>query len=39
MKLPPGPRLEMVKRKLLDVRWLFPIDNILALSHNDFEKL
>jgi len=39
MKLPPTPRLALIKRKLLDVRWLFPIDNILALSHSEFEKI
>jgi len=39
MKLPPAPRLALIKRKLLDVRWLFPIDNILALSHSEFEKI
>ncbi|MDO9391658.1 MAG: DUF4388 domain-containing protein [bacterium] len=39
MKLPPAPRLALIQRKLLDVRWLFPIDNILALSHSEFEKL
>ncbi|MBI4725675.1 DUF4388 domain-containing protein [candidate division TA06 bacterium] len=39
LKLPPAPRLALLKRKLLDVRWLFPIDNILALSHSEFERL
>ncbi|MDO9026282.1 MAG: hypothetical protein Q7U87_00220, partial [bacterium] len=39
MKLPPAPRLALIKRKLLDVRWLFPVDNILALSHSEFERL
>ena len=37
--LAPAPRLALIKKKLLDVRWLFPIDNIFALSHSDFEKL
>jgi hypothetical protein len=39
MQLPPAPRLALIQRKLLDVRWLFPIDNILALSHSEFEKI
>jgi hypothetical protein len=39
MKLHPATRIAFIKRKLLDVRWPFPLDNILALSHNDFEKL
>ncbi len=39
MKLPPASRLALIKKKLLDIRWLFPVDNILALSHSDFEKL
>ncbi len=39
MKLHPAVRIAFMKRKLLDVRWLFPLDNILALSHNDFDKL
>lgn len=39
LKLPPAPRLALIKKKLLDVRWLFPIDNILALSHSEFERL
>ncbi|MBI5804524.1 DUF4388 domain-containing protein [candidate division TA06 bacterium] len=39
MDLPPAPRLALIQRKLLDVRWLFPIDNILALSHSEFERL
>ncbi|MDP2806616.1 MAG: DUF4388 domain-containing protein [bacterium] len=39
MQLPPAPRLALIQRKLLDVRWLFPIDNILALSHSEFERL
>lgn len=39
MRLHPATRIAFIKRKLLDVRWPFPLDNILALSHNDFEKL
>jgi len=39
LELAPAPRLALIKKKLLDVRWLFPIDNIFALSHSDFEKL
>ena len=39
MKLHPATRIAFMKRKLLDARWPFPLDNILALSHNDFEKL
>jgi hypothetical protein len=39
MKLQPAPRLALLKRKLLDIRWLFPVDNILALSHSEFERL
>ncbi len=39
MKLHPATRIAFIKRKMLDVRWPFPLDNILALSHNDFEKL
>ncbi len=39
MRLHPATRIAFIKRKLLDVRWPFPLDNVLALSHNDFEKL
>lgn len=39
MKLHPATRIAFIKRKLLDVRWPFPLDNVLALSHNDFEKM
>lgn len=39
MKLHPATRIAFIKRKLLDVRWPFPLDNILALSHNEFENL
>lgn len=38
-KLRPTVRLAYVRRKVLDVRWLFPIDNIVALSQSDFDKL
>jgi hypothetical protein len=39
MKLSPPPRLALLKRKALDIRWLFPIDNVLALSHSEFERI
>ncbi|HTY07581.1 MAG TPA: DUF4388 domain-containing protein [Candidatus Edwardsbacteria bacterium] len=39
MKLRPTVRLSYIKRKVMDVRWLFPIDNIVALSQAQFEKL
>ena len=39
MKLRPTVRLSYIKRKVMDVRWLFPIDNIVALSQAEFEKL
>jgi hypothetical protein len=38
-KLRPTVRLSYIRRKVMDVRWLFPIDNIAALSQADFEKL
>lgn len=39
MKLHPAIRISFLKRRLLDVRWPFPLDNIYALSQNEFEKL
>ncbi len=39
VKLRPTVRLSFIKRKALDVRWLFPIDNIVALSQSELEKL
>ena len=39
MKLHPAIRITFLKRHLLDVRWPFPLDNIYALSQNEFEKL
>ncbi|MDI6740733.1 MAG: DUF4388 domain-containing protein [Candidatus Edwardsbacteria bacterium] len=39
MKLRPTVRLFYLRRKVLDVRWLFPIDNVVALSQAEFEKL
>lgn len=39
MRLPPAPRLAFVKRKVNDVRWLFQLDNVLAFSRDQFEKL
>lgn len=39
MRLPPAPRLAFIKRKVNDVRWLFQIDNIMALSQEQFARL
>ena len=39
MKLKPPARLTFLKNKLLDVRWLFALDNIFALSQTEFEKI
>lgn len=39
MKLRPTVRLTFLRRKVLDVRWLFPIDNAVALSQAELEKL
>ena len=39
IKLRPTVRLTYIRRKVMDVRWLFPIDNVMALSQTDFEKL
>lgn len=38
MRLPPAPRLAFIKRKVNDVRWLFQIDNIMALSQEQFAR-
>ena len=39
MRLPPAPRLAFIKGKVNDVRWLFQIDNIMALSQEQFSRL
>lgn len=38
MDLPPAPRLAFLKRKVSDLRWLFPLDNTMVLSQEQFQK-
>lgn len=39
MRLPPAPRLAFLKRKVSDVRWLFPLENVMAFSQEQFRQL
>jgi len=39
MRLPPAARLAFLKRKVNDVRWLFQLDNVAAISRDQFDRL
>ncbi len=39
MRLPPAPRLAFLKRKVNDVRWLFQLDNVTAISRDQFDRI
>lgn len=39
MRLPPAPRLAFLKRKVNDVRWLFQLDNVTAISRDQFDRV
>ncbi|HAD82878.1 MAG: hypothetical protein A2509_02735 [Candidatus Edwardsbacteria bacterium RIFOXYD12_FULL_50_11] len=39
MRLPPAARLAFLKRKVNDVRWLFQLDNVAAISRDQFDRI